>query len=79
MIIRLEACNGGNQQECDCDGSNEQLQAIQTRVHQLAPDYWKVLESSVCGIVRMTEQLYVLQDWDRTSGELMVYTLPTSS
>lgn len=68
-------CNNG----IACDSSSEQLQAIQARVEQLAPEYWNLLQDSVCGIVRMTERVYVLQDWDRTGGYLVVYDLPLLS
>jgi hypothetical protein len=42
-------------------------------VAKIAPEYWKVLLSAPFGIVRMTQELYLILDWDYAHQEAMVY------
>jgi hypothetical protein len=43
-------------------------------ISKIAPEYWKELLSIPFGIVRMTQELYLVLDWDYAHQEAMVYT-----
>jgi hypothetical protein len=40
------------------------LEDIARTVQDLGPRYWDALQASFCGVVQMTERLYLLQDWN---------------
>ena len=43
-------------------------------VAKIAPEYWKELLSVPFGVVRMTQELYLVLDWDDAHQEAMVHT-----
>ena len=62
-----EQCNGVKD-GIDWSVRNEEVKRLKVKV---VPVYWESLLDSPNSVVRVTERLYILRDWDR-SGNLMV-------
>lgn len=54
----------------DWSVTNEDVEELKSRV---LPHYWHLLLNSFGAIVRVTDRLYILQDWDY-KGHLKVHT-----
>ena len=51
--------------------SSAEIEELQLRV---VPYYWQLLVESFCSIVRVTDRLYILQNWDYKKQQLKVHT-----
>lgn len=49
---------------------------IRQEVAKIGPKYWEALLVAPFGVCRITQELYLVLDWDNFHSEVMVFAFP---